>query len=161
MDPDCLKSNSIKLRVGIKCFGLFFENEPTMTRNQIFFEKINPKNCLEIQKMIISNKNFKLWEAIKIVLNLSPFELNKMTILFENFENLHLVFSNEICNHLNQENQLDDLHFRKELMKVLVAFELKFKTFYRSLAFMIMIIRDMSTSIMHREYLCFSENHFK
>ena len=120
MDPDCLKSNSIKLRVGIKCFGLFFENEPVMTRNQPFFEKINPKNCLEIQKMISSNKGFKLWEAVKIVGNLSQFELNKMTMLFENMESLPLLFSNDICNHLKQENQLDDLNFRKELMKVVV-----------------------------------------
>ena len=119
MNPDCLKSSSIKMRIGIKFFGLFFENEAAMLRNQPFFEKINPKNCLNIQKIISSSKDFKLWEAIKIVLNLSQFELNKTNVLLENFENFDLLFSNEICEHLKQDNQLEDNQFRKELMKVI------------------------------------------
>ena len=118
INPDCLKSNSIKMRVGIKCIGFFFENESLMTRHQAILDKITQKNCFNINKLILSSKEIKLWDAVKLVLSLSQFEINKLQSLFANSENLNGIFSNEIADYLTQENKLDDLPLRKELLKV-------------------------------------------
>lgn len=117
-DPDCLKSNSIKMRIGLKCVGFFFENEGLLERNQTFIEKLDPKNCFNIQKMMKASKEINVWEAAKIVLNLSQFELNKLNLLFENFDNVQSVFSNDIGEHLTQERKIEGYEVRKELLKV-------------------------------------------
>ncbi len=118
IDPDCLKSSSIKMRVGIKCIGFFFENEALMMRNQPFIDKINTKNCYNMKKMMEKSKEIKLWDAAKIVMDLSQFELNKLQILFEKFVNIFSVFTNEICSHLSQETHLEDIQLKNELLKV-------------------------------------------
>lgn len=110
------------MRIGIKCLGVFFENQNLLSKNEPFLEKINTKSCHTIQKMMASSKEMNLWEAVKIALNLSQFEYNKIADIFENIEDIDLVFSNEICRDLSKNVKgIENLNLRKELLNVLFS----------------------------------------
>lgn len=107
------------MRVGIKCLGLFFESQNVLSRNQPFLEKINTKSCYNIQKMLMTSQEMGLWEAARIAMGLSQFEYNKMNDIFDNMQEIDLLFSNEISQHLGKNiKKIDNLQLRKELLNV-------------------------------------------